>query len=130
MNETASSIETTSKDFVIIKTALTKGVSSLTKAVDWVLEMDSINPRETLAGAVPLLMLFGTVAGGWLMARAALAAYARIKESDEDAAFFKAKIGTALFYAGHILSQASGLASTVTSGAEGTLALDDAQFAA
>ncbi len=42
----------------------------LTEATDWLLAAPA---REAAAGAVPYLMLCGTVIGGWLMARAAAA---------------------------------------------------------
>jgi hypothetical protein len=78
--------------------------------------------RAASAGAVPFLTLLGIVAGGWQMARAALIAQAKIDGGDNDP-FYKAKIVTTRFYADHVLSQAAGLASSVTDGAEGVLAL-------
>nr|WP_283957660.1 acyl-CoA dehydrogenase C-terminal domain-containing protein [Ramlibacter sp. 2FC] len=75
-----------------------------------------------MAGAVPLLELFGIVAGGWQMARAALIARERLAQSAGDAAFLWAKLLTARFYADHVLAQAPGLAETVVSGAAAVLA--------
>jgi hypothetical protein len=86
----------------------------------------------TAAGAVPLLRLFGIVAGGWQMGRAAVIAADRLGQGDNvDRDFYLAKLNSARFYADHVLSQASGLAHAATSGAVGTLGLDEAvQFAA
>ena len=78
--------------------------------------------------SVPYLMLFGKVAGGWMMARAALIAQAKLAEPDADHDFMKAKIATAHFYADHILPQAASLAREVTHGADSVLALDVEQF--
>ncbi|MBP6709246.1 MAG: acyl-CoA dehydrogenase C-terminal domain-containing protein, partial [Candidatus Accumulibacter sp.] len=83
--------------------------------------------RAASAGAVPFLMLLGTVAGGWQMARAALIAQARIDAGDDDP-FYAAKIVTSRFYADHVLSQAAGLASSVSDGAEGVLGLSEDMF--
>jgi len=78
--------------------------------------------------AVPYLKLFGTVAGGWMMARAALVAQARLEDPGADHDFLEAKLVTARFYAEHVLPQASSLAREVTSGAASVLALDPARF--
>jgi len=79
------------------------------------------------AVSVPFLKLWGTVGGGWLMARAALIADAKAG-TDGDTDFYRAKIVTARFYAEHILPQAAGLASAVTGGSSSVLALTEAQF--
>ncbi|HMV05888.1 MAG TPA: acyl-CoA dehydrogenase [Accumulibacter sp.] len=113
--------------FVAIRNRLRTGVDALAAAGGWLVATYGSDVRAAAAGAVPFLKLLGTVAGGWLMARAALAAQARIAAGDSDP-FFVAKIGTARFYADHILSQAPGLASTVTDGAEGVMALPEDMF--
>jgi hypothetical protein len=74
-----------------------------------------------LAGATPYLRLFGTVAGGWLMAMAALAAARRLSEGAVNEgvgnkAFLTAKLATARFYADNILVQAEGLAAQIMRG--------------
>ena len=79
-------------------------------------------------GAVPFLELFGTVAGGWQLARAALAAHKRLAAGGDDAAFYRAKIQTARVYADHMLVKAAALAKTVTSGADAALAIEDEQL--
>ena len=119
------------EDFAAIHAALKAGVEQLARAVEWTVATYPAEPAMALAGAVPLLKLFGTVAGGWQMGRAALAARALLDSGDnEDRDFLTAKIGTARFYADHLLSQAHGLAHAVMHGAAGVLALDEAQFAA
>jgi hypothetical protein len=81
-----------------------------------------------LAGAAPYLRLFGTVAGGWLMAMAALAARRRLGEGAPARDFLAAKLATARFYADNILAEADGLAAQVTSGGESLLGLAPEQF--
>ena len=62
--------------------------------------------RRRPAVSVPYLKLFGTVAGGWMMARAALVAQAEVEGSpDADRDFLEAKLATARFYAEHELPQ-------------------------
>ena len=90
--------------------------------------VESKDPRATFAGAVPFLELVGIVAGGWQMARAALAAEKNLASGDR--AFLEAKITTARFYADHVLVQAPALRDTVVKGAPGVMALSDEQFLA
>ncbi len=112
-----------------IRASLESGIGLLASCIDWVAATHAQDPRATSAGAVPLLKLFGIVAGGWQTARAALAAQGKLG-TNIDRDFYLAKIGTARFYADHVLAQAHGLAHTVLHGAAGVLALDEVQFAA
>jgi hypothetical protein len=72
----------------------------------------------------------GIVAGGWQMARAALAAERKLAKKEGDQDFYAAKIVTARFYADHVLSQAPGLSATVAQGSAAVMALSDEQFLA
>jgi hypothetical protein len=83
--------------------------------------------RAASASAVPFLTLFGIVAGGWQMTRAALVAQVKIDGGDSDP-FYPAKVITARFFADHLLTQADGLASTVIEGTTGVMALAEEQF--
>ncbi len=112
-----------------IRASLESGIGLLASCIDWVAKTHPLDPLVTSAGAVPFLKLFGIVAGGWQTARGALAAQARLgTNADQD--FYKAKIGTARFYADHVLAQAHGLAHAVMHGATGVMALNEVQFAA
>ena len=75
------------------------------------------------------LKLMGIVAGGWQMARAALAAEKKLNAGDK--AFYAAKLATARFYADQVLVQASALRDTVTKGAAAVMAVpEDSMLAA
>jgi alkylation response protein AidB-like acyl-CoA dehydrogenase len=108
-----------------IRKALAEGVKAVEDCVDFIVATK--DPRVQFAGAVPFLKLMGIVAGGWQMARAALAAQ---KKLSEDKSFYEAKIATARFYADHVLVQAPGLRNTVVNGAAGVMALSEDQFLA
>jgi 3-(methylsulfanyl)propanoyl-CoA dehydrogenase len=73
---------------------------------------------------VPYLKLWGTVAGGWQMARAAAIAKQRLDEGAEDFDFYRAKIGTARFFAEHILPHAAAYKAAIVTGSHSTLALE------
>ena len=68
------------------------------------------------AGATNYLKMFGIVAGGYTLARAAVAAQKQLGKGGDDT-FLKAKIATARFYAEQILPQAAALLGPVTRGA-------------
>jgi alkylation response protein AidB-like acyl-CoA dehydrogenase len=107
-----------------IRKALAEGLKAVEESVQFI--VSAKDPRAPFAGAVPFLKLMGIVAGGWQMARAALAA----EKASGDDSFHKAKIATARFYADHVLVQAPALRNTVVNGAAGVMALSEDQFLA
>ena len=118
----------TDSEMLPIGRQLRQGVACLREAVTFVLANQGQRATASLAGAVPFLELFGIVAGGWQMARAALAARRMISDGAADQEFLTAKIRSARFYADHVLSASPGLAHSVVSGCESTLAMTDEQF--
>jgi alkylation response protein AidB-like acyl-CoA dehydrogenase len=102
------------------------GIDALESAVQYVVSRYGKDARGVTAGAVPLLELFGVVAGGWQLLRSALVARDRLAsppaQGAASAAFYRAKIETARFYADHVLSQAPGLAHAIIEGSVGVLA--------
>ena len=107
-----------------IRKALADGIKAVEECVDFI--VSAKDPRAQFAGAVPFLKLMGIVAGGWQMARAALAA----AKGTGDDSFYKAKVATVRFYADHVLVQAPALRNTVVNGAAGVMALSEEQFLA
>jgi acyl-CoA dehydrogenase len=101
-------------------------IDALESAVQYVVSSYGRDMRGVSAGAVPLLELFGVVAGGWQLLRSALVARDRLAsppaQGAASAAFYRAKIETARFYADHVLSQAPGLAHAIIEGSAGVLA--------
>lgn len=129
MKETLGQYENcTDTTLIAIGTALKEGVEALEAGVRFVVEAFSRDQKEAYAGAVPFLDLFGTVVGGWELARCALVAADKANSSTPDNNFYFAKLQTARFYADHILSNAKGLANTVANGHHAVLALDERYF--
>jgi hypothetical protein len=108
--------------------SLKDALDGLEAATRWLVETYPKNAKAAAGVSVPYLKLFGTVAGGWLMAQAALIALEKLTRLDTDHAFYKAKLATARFYAEHVLPQAQALAREVTRGADSVLALEPADF--
>jgi acyl-CoA dehydrogenase len=111
-----------------IAARLREGIGALERAVQYLVATYPADVRRASVGAVPFMELFGTVAGGWQMGRAALAARRRLAEGKGEAGFLRAKLATARFYADHVLTRAPGLATAVVEGAEGALAIEDDQL--
>jgi hypothetical protein len=113
-------------DIKALRAQLAQGAQAVADCVNFIVE--SKDPRAPFAGAVPFLKLMGIVAGGWQMARAALAAEKKLGSGDKS--FLEAKISTARFYGDHVLVQAQGLRDTVVKGASAVMALSEDQFLA
>jgi len=111
-----------------LRRQLADGVQAVSDCVEFIVAEK--NPLSTFAGAVPFLRLMGIVAGGWQMARAALAARKKLAAGSGDKSFLEAKLATARFYGDHVLVQAPGLRDTVVKGSAGVMALSEEQFLA
>jgi hypothetical protein len=94
-------------------------VAALREATTWILTNGATEPNDALAAATPYLRMFGIVAGGWVMARQAIAA--RKLGLDE-------KLTTARFYLTELLPQATGLLAAVTAGKDVLFELTPSQL--
>jgi alkylation response protein AidB-like acyl-CoA dehydrogenase len=90
----------------------------------------SNNPDDVAAGATPYLRMMGLTIGGWLLAKQALIASARLKAGSGDPAFLNAKIATARFFAEQLLPQVGAMSGPVTRGAAGLYAISEEDLAA
>jgi len=93
------------------------------QVVDFVAGNTKASPNAVFAGSVPYLMLAGNVMAGWQMARALIRAEELLAKGEGDAAFLKAKVATAHFYADHLLSKAPGARDAIVEGADSVTAL-------
>ena len=109
-------------DLETIGRALGGAEAALAAASAWLRERGEDEPVAAAAGATPYLHLFGAVAGGWGLARGALAAARRLAEGGNDP-FYAAKLATARFYAEQILPPAAALLGPITRGADNVLAI-------
>ncbi len=111
---------------------LARGIDDFKRATEWIALTFKENQGAVNAGAVQYLMLAGSVCGGWIMARSAiaaaeqLAAHATTGTGDVD--FLTAKIITARFFADHILPFADGYAEAVINGSSSVLAMEEHYF--
>jgi acyl-CoA dehydrogenase len=95
-------------------------------ATEWLLgQNDATLPSAT---SVEYLMLQGRLAGGWMMARAALAARQAAQSADADQAYLDAKITLARYYAERMFPLVESGETIVVGSAESTISLDSAML--
>ena len=104
--------------FVPLRGALADAAGAFEEASAWLIARTRDDPRAAAAGATPYLRLFGTVYGGFLLARGALAARAALADAAGDGGFMRAKIATARFYAEQVLAPAPAALRSITAGTE------------
>ena len=97
---------------------------ALEKSTAWLLEAAQSNQEDVMAGATPYLKQFGNVAGGYYLAKGAVAAANRIEQGDADKNYLESKIAIASFYADNILPEAESLVAAVASGVDAMPAID------
>ncbi|MGB0864932.1 MAG: acyl-CoA dehydrogenase [Granulosicoccaceae bacterium] len=74
--------------------------------------------QQAAGAAVPLLMATGTLVGGWLQGRSALAAVEAINNGASDKDFLEAKIGLAQYFAGTALPEVASYGAAAIQGGE------------
>ncbi len=95
-------------------------VEAVEDATLWLLDKkaDKDAAADVLAGADAYLKLLGDVVGGWMLARGALAAKARLDAGDGDAARLNGKIALYEVYAANVLGHASSRLAAVGQGGD------------
>jgi alkylation response protein AidB-like acyl-CoA dehydrogenase len=115
-------------DLAAIRGRLEQGTADLEAVVGFVLANAKSDVKAVFAGSVPYLKLAGIVLGGWQMARAALIARQKLASGAGDAAFYRAKIATARFFADHFMAQSGAMRAAIVDGHAGVLALPEEMF--
>jgi len=105
---------------------LEKSFSRLQQATLFIAQKGLSHPEEAGAAASDYLNMFGLVAIGYMWAKMAdQATHRKDKMTDE---FYDAKLKTGLFYMQRILPQTGSLLSSIMSGCENTMSLNEEQF--
>jgi 3-(methylsulfanyl)propanoyl-CoA dehydrogenase len=117
-------LEEAGADLATVRTQLADAATSVREATVWLNASDDVQAR--MAGATPYQEMLGTLAGGYYLARQALAALPGA-ESDP---WFAAKVATAQFYAVNLLPTVHGLLAGVTDGSDLLFAVDDEHIGA
>lgn len=124
MREVEGELEAAGDGFASIRSELGVAFDALEKTTGWMLRTGMQDPNAVLAGSSPYTRMWGLTLGGWLLARAALAA---AKLGDEVVA--EEKLVLARFYAEQLLPQAAALKGAATAGSIDLFALKPAVLA-
>ncbi|MGZ8815533.1 MAG: acyl-CoA dehydrogenase [Mycobacterium sp.] len=126
IESTCDALEAAGPEMVAIRGNLKTALLTLRESTEWI---TAASTTDALAGATPFQRLFAVVVGGWLMARQALAAAARLVDAPPDRrAFLEAKVTTAHFFCTQLLPQVNGLLPTIVAGGRDVLAFSADQF--
>ena len=117
-------------DLTLIGKRLGEAAAALENSTNWLLEAAKTDQESVLAGATPYLKQFGNVAGGYYLARGAVAAALASADGGGEKALHEAGIAIAKFYAENYLTEAAGLTAAVTAGASATARIDPALLTA
>ncbi len=107
-----------------IGASLAQARAAFEAALEWLLENSRNDIDAAFAGSVPFLMLAGTLAAGWKLAKGVTPAQAALNDG-QNTQFMTQKIATALFFAQHILPECSAEHTRILHGARSLL---DAAF--
>ena len=117
-----------SDDLDAMSSSLSKAVSALEEATQWMLANAKSNTDAVAASAQPYQRQFSMVAGGYMMTRLAYAAHSALREDAAQAEFYNAKLITARFFAEAILPQVLGLLPTIKGGHTTAVQIANDQF--
>ena len=98
----------------------------LKSATEFVTKQLAVAPDDSAAAATEYLRMFGLVALGYLWARMAEVASAKV--NGEESLFYQAKIDTAHFYFERLLPQCSALHQAIISGSNSIMKFNDDAF--
>jgi len=115
-------------DLAAIAGGVAAAADALEDATKWVAQSVKAELVNALAGSVPFLRLAGTALGGWLLAKSALVAQAKLAARDGDPAFLEAKLVTARFYAEVLLPPALAQLGPLKAAGRTVFALTEEQF--
>jgi hypothetical protein len=127
MSKDAAELDESHDDLKVIKDQLTKGIALLSEASQYIGMTAMSDLNRAVSCSVPYLRLWGVVAGGWQMGRAAQISAKKIAAGESDP-FYAAKITTARFYVDHTLSQGLWLHHEIVNGSASVMTLKEDQF--
>lgn len=112
-----------------IAARLDKALGEQKAATMWFMQNAMTNPDNLGAGAYHYMHIMGIVAIGLMWLRMAKVARDRLGSAGDDAAFYEAKITTALYYADRFTPDAGALRRKIETGSESMMALGAEEFA-
>ena len=107
---------------------LAKSFAALQQATAHLAQVSQHDPEEAGAAATDYLRLMGLVALGFMWAKSAKVAAAKLPDANGDAGFYRAKLTTAQFFADRLLPQTGALWGAIKAGKASMMELEEAAF--
>lgn len=101
-----------------------RGLDTLQKATMWLAQHGMQNPNDAGAGAVDYLRMMGIVMVGWMWARMAKLALARIAAGEGNKAFYEAKLVSARYWMERMIPECPMLLERIEAGSETIMAFE------
>ena len=111
-----------------IGSELSRAHRACADATAWLQAAMRSSPYEALPGSQPYLQMMGLLAGGFYLARGALAARRMMDGKSGDVAFLSTRIAVAQFFAEQLLPRAAGLLGPATRGGGGPFQMDGSEI--
>lgn len=115
-------------DFASLTDGLTKAIDTLEEAANHLFANGHDGILDTASAATPYLRLFGSVVGGYLLARQAVEAKSRLNASNGNPNFLNGKIAVASFFIEQLLPPALGLLEPIKAGRTSVADIDASLF--
>ena len=117
------------KEMAEFTTPLFRAFAKLQQTTLWLAEAGLKDQNDAAGAASEYLRAFGFVAIGYMWARMAKVALAKLADgANGEEKFYQAKLDTARFYFKRVLPETAGLFATMTAGADTLMAMDEAAF--
>ncbi len=107
---------------------LKAGLARTQDATMWLAQNGLKNPDNAGAASVDYLRMFGLTVIGWLWARQAKAALAKLATKPANAQFYETKLASARFWMERLMPDTASLSERIKAGADGLMTLDAANF--
>ena len=101
-----------------------RGLDTLQQATFWLAQHGLANPNDAGAGAVDYLRLMGIVVVGWMHARMAKVAQAKLASNPPNAAFYQQKVIGAKYWMERMIPECPMLFERIQAGSDTIMAFD------
>ena len=126
--EIAAFLKENAADTTPMLSALQRGFDDLQKATGWLMQNALAKPDNAGAGSTDYMHLFGLVAIGYMWARMAKAATAKLAEGPASGAFYETRLLLARFWAERVMPETAMRLARITAGADGVMAMPAESF--
>ncbi len=128
MQQTLDALEASAYPHESVAPRFKQALAAGRLAHDWLLTHAPHDKALAGSVAVNFMMLYGYLAGGWMMVRSGLKAQALLEQEAGDTAFLQAKLITVRFFCEHLLPRALAHQEAAMAGSESIMALAEEMF--